>query len=313
MRRDLVLVALGGNALLRRGEPMDACVQRANVASAAKALGAVTADHRLVVTHGNGPQVGLLALQNDAYKEVAPYPLDVLDAESEGMIGYLLDQQLVNELPDHDVATLLTQVIVDPTDPAFERPTKPVGQVYDEPTARALAADRGWCMVADGSYWRRAVPSPAPQAIVELDTIRLLVDHDVIVVCGGGGGIPVIRLDAGLVGVEAVIDKDATSSLLARGLDADQLVLLTDVPGVAVDWRTPHERWLKSVSPAALRDLEFAAGSMAPKVAAVCDFVEATGHRAAIGSLDALEAILTGGAGTVVFPDAPMSWREEVS
>jgi len=308
MSDELIVVALGGNALLRRGEPLDASIQRANIANAAAALAAVANSHRLVVTHGNGPQVGLLALQNEAYHDVSPYPLDILDAESEGMIGYVLEQHLLNSLPGRHVVTLLTQVVVDPDDPAFRQPSKPIGQVYAEDVARRLSSERGWTMIPDGPYWRRAVASPAPKEIVELGTINLLVSCGVIVVCGGGGGIPVTRTDDGLAGIEAVIDKDATSSLIARGLEATQLILLTDVASVAVGWGTPSERWLRTISPATLRTLEFAKGSMGPKIAAVCDFVEATGGRAAIGALEDLPAIIAGAAGTAVYEDAHTSW-----
>ena len=305
MPSDVIVVALGGNALLRRGEPLDASIQRGNIARAADALSVVARDHPLVVTHGNGPQVGLLALQNDAYHDVAPYPLDVLDAESEGMIGYVLDQYLGNLLPEREIATLLTQVVVDADDPALCAPTKPIGPQYDEHGARHLAAQRGWAMARDGAAWRRVVPSPAPKHIVEMETIRLLVRHGVLVICGGGGGIPVVRNGDGITGIEAVIDKDATSSLLARELDAWKLILLTDVPAVAIDWGTDHERWLRTIAPDALRALPFAAGSMRPKVDAVCDFVEATGHTAAIGALEDLPAIVAGDAGTGIARGLP--------
>jgi carbamate kinase len=306
---DLIVVALGGNALLRRGEPMNAELQEANVASAAEALSAIAREHRLVVTHGNGPQVGLLALQNDAYKEVAPFPLDVLDAESEGMIGYLLDRHLANNLPGRDGATLLTQVLVDADDPAMAAPTKPIGPVYDEEAARHLTAHRHWVLARDGAGWRRVVPSPAPREIVEIATIRLLVRHGVVVVCAGGGGIPVVRGNGGVRGIEAVIDKDATSALLARALDATQLLLLTDVHGIATGWGTGKERWLRSIAPDALRSMTFATGSMGPKVAAVCDFVERTGRRATVGALDDLQAILAGHAGTTVLPGVHTSYQ----
>jgi len=309
---DLVVVALGGNALLRRGEPLEASVQRANVARAAHVLAAVAVEHRLVVTHGNGPQVGLLALQNEAYHDVTAYPLDVLGAESEGMIGYVIDQHLASELPAKEIATLLTQVEVDPSDPALLRPTKPIGPVYDEVTARHLTSQRGWNMVPDGKGWRRAVPSPAPRRILELPAIRVLVSHGVLIVCAGGGGIPVLRDDEGIRGIEAVIDKDATSSLLARELGAARLVLLTDVKGVAYGYGSDHERWLRTVAPDTLRAMQFPAGSMQPKVDAACAFVEATGRTAHIGALDDLPLVLGGNAGTAIVPAATTSWYDRV-
>lgn len=309
MTRETIVVALGGNALLKRGEPLDAELQRANVAAAAAALSEVARSHQLVVTHGNGPQVGLLALQNDAYRAVAPYPLDILDAESEGMIGYVLEQELLNHLEKGRVATLLTQVVVDAHDPAMSAPSKPIGPVYDEQAARHLTAQRGWAMVRDGDYWRRAVPSPKPIEIVELAEIRLLSSHGVTVVCSGGGGIPVVRDGGMLRGIEAVIDKDATSSLLAREMDASRLILLTDVPAVASAWGTDRERWLRTIAPQTLRHLDFAAGSMRPKIDAVCDFVEATGRPASIGALADLAAILKGSRGTTIEPDAHTAWH----
>lgn len=300
----LVVVALGGNALLRRGEPLDAAVQRANVKVAAEAVAQVAAVHPMVLTHGNGPQVGLLALQNDAYPEVAAYPLDVLDAETEGMVGYLLEQELGRHLPRERLATLLTQVIVDPDDPAFTYPTKFVGPVYEGSDARLLAHERGWTVVPDGDHWRRVVPSPEPRRIVELDTIRLLVDHGVTVTCVGGGGIPVVPDGhGGLRGVEAVIDKDLAAALLATELRADALLLLTDVDGVYTDWGTAAARRIRQTSPQALRALDLPAGSMGPKVEAVCRFVEAGGHVAGIGALGDAAAILTGGAGTILRGD----------
>jgi carbamate kinase len=297
-----LVVALGGNALLHRGEPADATTQRHNVTVAARAVAELAADHQLVVTHGNGPQIGLLALQSEAYPKVRPYPLDVLGAESEGMIGYLLDQALQNQLPDRQVATLLTQVVVHPDDPAFAAPTKPVGPVYSEAEARRLAAERGWTVAVDGRWWRRVVASPEPLDIRELPTIRLLVEAGVLVVCAGGGGIPVV-VEAGRVrGVEAVIDKDLAAALLARRLAAGFLLLLTDVPAVELDWGTPRARPLRMATPAELRACRFAAGSMGPKVEAACRFVEATGGRAAIGALTDAAAILRGQAGTTVAP-----------
>jgi carbamate kinase len=266
-----------------------------------RAVAAVARRHEVVVTHGNGPQVGLLALQAEAYRDVAPYPLDVLGAESEGMIGYLLEQELMNALPGRPVATLLTQVSVDAADPAFTRPSKPIGPVYDEPAGRRLAAERGWAVAPDGDGVRRVVASPEPRAILELSTIRLLVAGGVLVVCAGGGGVPVTVAAHGAVhGVEAVVDKDRAAALLAERLDADALLLLTDVPGVVAGWGTAAAVELDRVTPAQLRDMTFAAGSMGPKVEAACRFAERTGRLAAIGALDDAEAILAGRAGTQV-------------
>jgi carbamate kinase len=296
-----VVAALGGNALLRRGQPADAETQRHNIAAAARSLATLAARHDLVVTHGNGPQVGLLALQAEAYREVRPYPLDVLDAESEGMIGYLLEQGLRNELPEREIATLLTQVIVDPGDPAFEHPTKPVGPAYDEPEAHALAEQRGWTVAPDGYHWRRAVPSPEPQRIVGLAAIRTLAGAGVVVICVGGGGIPVVEdPGGGIHGAEAVIDKDLAAALLARELGADALLLLTDVAGVELDHGTPAARTLGAVSPAALRELALPAGSMGPKAEAAARFVEAGGRLAAICALEDATSALAGEAGTLV-------------
>src|SRR4051794_9773726 len=302
-----IVIALGGNALLRRGEPAEADAQRRNVATAVAAIADLAGDHEVIVTHGNGPQVGLLALQGDAYYAVAPYPLDVLGAESEGMIGYLLDQELVNALAGRDVATLLTQVIVDLDDPAFGHPTKPIGPVYDRETAERLAAERGWSVAPDGRYYRRVVASPEPRSIVELHTLNLLVMTRVVVICVGGGGIPVaVDRDGRLRGVEAVIDKDLAAALLARGLGADALLLLTDVPAVQTGWGTPEARELGDVSARELRAKTFAEGSMGPKVEAACRFAEATGHLAGIGALSDARAILEGRTGTRVATTGPL-------
>ncbi len=296
-----VVVALGGNALLRRGEPADEASQRRNVSAAVHAVAELAREHQVVVTHGNGPQVGLLALQGEAYPEVEPYPLDVLDAETEGMIGYLLDQELVNTLGDRPVATLLTQVLVDRDDPAFAAPTKPIGPLYDRATAGRLAAERGWSIARDGDSFRRVVPSPEPRAIVELGTIRLLVDAGVLVICVGGGGVPVALDSEGrLHGVEAVIDKDLAASLLASRLEADALLLLTDVAAVEVGWGTAEARPLAEVSPAELRAIPFAPGSMAPKVEAACRFAEAGAGIASIGALSEAVRVLAGESGTRV-------------
>ena len=296
-----VVAALGGNALLRRGERADAEVQRRHVADAACSLAELARDHELIVTHGNGPQVGLLALQSAAYTEVAPYPFDVLGAESEGMIGYLLEQAIQNELPNRQVAALLTQVLVDPKDPAFTAPSKPIGPVYDEVTGRRLAAERGWTVNRDGDHWRRVVASPEPQAIIEIETIRTLVDMGAIVICAGGGGIPVVKNGTGcLHGVEAVIDKDLSAEFLALELQADALLLLTDVDGIQLDYGTPTARPLHNATPVELAELDLPAGSMGPKADAARRFVEGGGHIAAIASLENARAALDGNAGTTV-------------
>ncbi|MGO4258416.1 carbamate kinase [Marmoricola sp. RAF53] len=299
-----VVVALGGNALLRRGEPMTAEAQRANVRSAAPALATVAAEHQLVLSHGNGPQVGLLALQAAAYTEVAPYPLDMLGAQSEGMIGYVLEQELGNVMPlDVPLATILTMVEVDPGDPAFADPTKFVGPVYTEREADRLRAEREWAFKPDGNAWRRVVPSPEPRRIFEIRPIRWLLEQGVVLICAGGGGIPTMFTEPDertLVGVEAVIDKDLASGLLAREVDADLLVMATDVDGVYADWGTPRQRLIERVTAAELRAGAFPAGSMGPKVEAACRFVEATGGRAAIGALTAIHEIVGGAAGTQV-------------
>ena len=295
----LLVVALGGNALLKRTEPPDMPHQRANVEVAAAQLAELAVRHRLIVTHGNGPQVGLLALQADASGTQSP--LDVLGAETEGMIGYLIEQSLRNRIPDTTIATLLTQVLVSPDDRGFANPTKPIGRVYDETEARRLAHQRGWNIAADGDGFRRVVASPEPREVVEIETIRLLLASGVIVVCAGGGGIPVVADAHGrLHGVEAVIDKDLSASLLAQSLDADMLLMLTDVPAVESDWGTPASRAISSATPDELRSMRFASGSMGPKVEAACRFVDATGSPAAIGSLAEAAAVVSGIAGTCV-------------
>ena len=303
--RQRLVVALGGNALLRRGEPLTADIQRSHAAEAMSLVAEIAAGHDVVLTHGNGPQVGLLALQASAYADVPPYPLDVLGAESEGMIGYVLEQELGNRLPGRAAVTVLTQVVVDPDDPAFQAPTKPIGPVYTEEQARLLERERGWSIAEDGSHFRRVVPSPEPLAIVEISAIRMLVDHGAIVVCTGGGGIPVTMNGAGtLRGVEAVIDKDLAGELLARSLEADFLLMLTDVPAVMRDWGTDEATPIGRTTPSELRKMQFANGSMGPKVAAACRFVERTGGTAAIGALGDAARIVAGEAGTIVVPDA---------
>ncbi len=302
-----IVIALGGNALLQRGEPADAPTQRHHLAEAVAAVAGLAAEHEIVVTHGNGPQVGLLALQGEAYRQVAPYPLDVLGAESEGMIGYLLEQELVNALGGRPVATLLTQVIVDREDPAFSHPTKFIGPVYDRHIGELLASERGWGLRQDGEHWRRVVPSPEPRSIVELPTIRLLVDAGVVVVCVGGGGIPVVVDREGrLGGVEAVIDKDRAAALLAYGLEADALLLLTDVDAIERDHGTPQAAPIARATPAELRALDLPDGSMGPKAEAAAWFAETTGGRAAIGALRDARAVLAGDRGTCVVSRVPV-------
>jgi carbamate kinase len=301
-----VVVALGGNALLKRGEPMTADAQRGNVRVAAEALAQVAREHQLVISHGNGPQVGLLALEAAAYEEVEAYPFDILGAETQGMIGYLIEQELGNFLPfEVPLATILTMVEVDPEDPAFTNPTKFVGPVYDRETADRLAAENGWIVKADGDKWRRVVPSPRPKRIFEIRPMRWLIERGVVVICAGGGGIPTMYApgeDRHLVGVEAVIDKDLATSLLARELDADVFVMATDVDGVYADWGTPSQRRLDKTTPDELRAMDFAAGSMGPKVDAATEFA-ATGKRAVIGSLEQIDGLVAGTAGTNVVAD----------
>jgi carbamate kinase len=301
----LVVLALGGNALLRRNEPLEAEVQRRNVLTAvAKSVAPIAREHSLVITHGNGPQIGLLALQTAAFKQVEAYPLDVLGAESEGMIGYLIEQALSGMLPGREVATLLTLVEVDPADPAFATPNKPIGPVYGDSDARELMARFGWTFARELSGYRRVVASPAPQRIREIKTIRLLVNAGAIVICAGGGGVPVtVTAEGALRGVEAVVDKDRSAALLAERLGADALLLLTDVSAVWTTWPpSANDRPIGRTTPAELRTYDFAPGSMAPKVDAACWFAEATGRLAAIGSMEEAQAILDGQAGTIVKP-----------
>jgi carbamate kinase len=299
-----IVVALGGNALLRRGERMTADNQRWNVRVAAKALAPVAAEHELVVGHGNGPQVGLLALQSAAYTAVESYPLDVLGAETEGMIGYMIEQELGNLLPfERPFATLLTMVEVDPADPAFKNPTKFIGPVYTKKEADRLSVEKAWIFKEDGDKWRRVVPSPEPKRIFELRPIKWLLEHNTIVIAAGGGGIPTMYepgTHRTLAGVECVIDKDFASELLAREVDADFFVMLTDADAVYADWAKPTQRPIRCASPKALAELAFAAGSMGPKVKAACRFAEATGKSAAIGALADLTRVIAGEAGTTV-------------
>ena len=301
-----VVVALGGNALLKRGEPMTAEVQRGNVRRAAVALAELARDYEIIVAHGNGPQVGLLALQAAAFQEVDPYPLDILGAESVGMIGYLVEQELANALPRGTrCATLLTQIEVDRNDPAFGDPRKPIGPVYSDETAEHVRQEHAWPLVQESpGKWRRVVPSPAPQTITQIEAVRILVERGVIVVCAGGGGIPVIRNAKGdLEGIEAVIDKDLAGGLLAQELGADAFLMLTDVEAVYQDWGTPEQRPIRKISPGKLAGMSFAAGSMGPKVEAAGAFASAPGRIAGIGRLEDARAILEGRSGTLVCQD----------
>ncbi len=306
-----IVAALGGNALLRRGQPLTAENQRDNARVACGALAPLALEHDLVISHGNGPQVGLLALQGSAYTEVAPYPLDLLGAQTEGMIGYLIQQELGNQLPqDKRIASLLTLIEVDRDDPAFGNPTKPIGPIYTKEETAPLADEKGWTFRPDGDSYRRVVPSPAPRRIFGLEPLEWLLEHGCVVICAGGGGIPVMYTDeaapAGrvLTGVEAVIDKDHASALLARDLHADALLIVTDVDAVYTDWGTPQQRAIRRASPEALAASEFAEGSMGPKVLAACSFVEETGGLAVIGSIKDTPALLRGETGTVVTRDA---------
>lgn len=317
-----VVVALGGNALLRRGEPLTIETQRRNVRAAAAAIEPIAREHELVVTHGNGPQVGLLALQAAAAARAAGLPgtpLDVLGAQTEGMLGYLLEQEIGNRVAaDRHVVTLLTQVEVDPHDPAFAHPTKPIGPVYERAEAERLAAAGGWTIAPDGAGWRRVVPSPRPLRIVGVEVVRLLLDHGVLVICAGGGGIPTMRLDEPgppggdglLAGVEAVVDKDRAGALLAEAVGADAFLMLTDVPAVLDGWPGPDARPIAVAGAETLAGRSFDAGSMGPKVEAACTFVRRTGGIAAIGALEAAAAVLRGEAGTrVVAGDRPVVHR----
>ena len=306
-----VVVALGGNALQRRGEAMTAENQRNNVKIAAAQLSEVTKKgHNQVMCHGNGPQVGLLGLQNDAYARhvnaaVTPYPLDVLGAQTEGMIGYMIEQELGNVLPfEVPLATVLTMTEVDPKDPAFANPVKFVGPVYTKEEAETLAAANGWTVKADGEYFRRVVPSPKPKRIFEMRPIKWLIEKGAVVIAAGGGGIPTMYEDGKLVGVEAVIDKDLASSLLASEVDADYFVIATDVSTVFVNWGKPDQKAIKRAHPDEIEKLGFAAGSMGPKVEAACEFARKSGKRAVIGALGDIAKIVEGEAGTIISTEA---------
>ena len=307
-----IVVALGGNALLRRGEPMTADNQRANIRVATEQIAKIHPGNQLVIAHGNGPQVGLLSLQAAAYTQVSPYTLDVLGAETEGMIGYIIEQELGNLL-DFEVpfATLLTQVEVDANDPAFQKPSKPIGPVYTKAEAEKLAAEKGWAIAPDGDKFRRVVASPRPKRIFEIRPIKWLLEKGSIVICAGGGGIPTLYTAPGkLEGVEAVIDKDLCSALLAEQLESDLLVIATDVNAAFIDYGKPTQKAIAQAHPDELERLGFAAGSMGPKVQAACEFARHTGKVAVIGSLSDIEAIVQGKAGTRVSTATPgISYR----
>jgi carbamate kinase len=303
-----ILVALGGNAVVKRAEPMTAEAQRANVRIAAQAVAPIAEEHQVILSYGNGPQLGLLALEAAGFKEIETYPLDLLGAQTEGMVCYLIEQELASLLPaGAPLATVLTMVDVDPDDPAFADPTTFVGPVCDDAEAERLAAERGWVFKRDGDWLRRVVPSPEPRGVFEIGAIRSLLDHGALVICLGGGGIPITWARGRtcvLGGVEAVVDKDLAAELLAREVEADLFVMATDIDGVYDHWGGAEQHRLGEVTPTDLRRRLFAAGSMGPKVEAAIRFVEATGKRAAIGAVADLAQIVACGAGTWVVPDA---------
>lgn len=297
-----IVIALGGNAILQRKQPLEESIQRKNIAEAAKLIAKAAHEHNVIVTHGNGPQVGLLALQNEAYKKVSPYPLDVLGAETEGMIGYLLAQELKNAAPTKEIAALLTQTLVDARDPAFSAPTKFVGPVYNEQDAKQLQQEKNWCMKADGDFYRRVVASPKPVRIIEEQIIKhLLTMPNLLLICAGGGGVPVIQNeDTTLDGIEAVVDKDHASNVLAQSIHADAFIMLTDVSAVETNFGAENSKQIQAISPKALADFQFAQGSMGPKVEAAISFVENGGAFSAIGSLKELPQILQQEKGTYI-------------
>ncbi|WP_373699335.1 carbamate kinase [Neisseria dentiae] len=295
-----IVIALGGNALLKRGEPLTSANQRANVRTACEQIAKIYPGNQLIITHGNGPQVGLMALQSNAYKDVPMYPLDVLGAESVGMIGYMIQQELVNFVPkEASLTTVLTQTEVDPKDPAFQKPSKPVGPVYSKEEADAVAAEKGWTMAQDNDKYRRVVPSPLPTRIFGLKPLKTLIEHNYILICAGGGGIPTYYDESGrLCGAEAVIDKDLATALLAASVEADMLVIATDIDGVYLDWGTEKQRLVQAANPDEIEKIDFATGSMGPKVQAAVNFARSTGKTAVIGALRDIERIAAGEAGT---------------
>ncbi|MFA0439959.1 carbamate kinase [Vibrio sp. 10N.286.49.C2] len=298
MTKQTIVVALGGNALLRRGEPLEADVQRHNIEIAVATISKIAQEYNVVLVHGNGPQVGLLALQGLEYKKVNPYPLDVLGSETQGMIGYMLMQEFKNQMPSVNVTCMLTQMTVDPNDPAFANPTKPIGPIYSKEEACELAEKFHWTVKPDGDFYRRVVPSPQPTGIIEHDAITKLVDEGHLVICTGGGGIPVKKENGKLIGVEAVIDKDMSAAYLAKQLNADALLILTDADAVYLDWGKPTQHALRSTTIGELAKHQFDEGSMGPKIDASCEFIKQGGKVVGIGSLEQGIKILEGTAGT---------------
>jgi carbamate kinase len=299
---ETLVIALGGNALLKRGAVLSAENQYQSIALIADAIGKLAKKYRIAIVHGNGPQVGLLALQNLAYRDVPPYPLDILVAESQGMIGYMLAQQLGAFHPAQPVSTLLTRVLVDSEDPAYREPSKFIGPVYEPQQQAELENKYGWSMKLDGKYLRRVVPSPEPKKIIDIDAINLLLAKNHIVICNGGGGVPMVASAQGMVGSEAVIDKDLASALLAEALDADHLVILTDADAVYQHWGTPQQKAIRSATTQELAPMAVADGSMGPKIMAVSRFVQRSGKVAHIGALQDIESVLAGTAGTLITP-----------
>ncbi|MBT0717589.1 carbamate kinase [Rosenbergiella epipactidis] len=295
-----LVVALGGNALLKRGQPLEADLQQKNIELAAQQLAVLSQDWRIVLVHGNGPQVGLLALQNEAYQDTKPYPLDILVAETQGMIGYLLQQALRNYLPNSSAVCVITQVLTDSNDPAYHSPNKYIGPSYRREQLSQL--DPSWQIKPDGDTFRRVVASPRPQKILETSVIGHLLEDDHLVICCGGGGVPVIEQGNQLQGTPAVVDKDLAAALLAEELDADALLILTDAKAVYLDWNTPQQSAISNITCQELNTITFDQGSMGPKVKACCAFVEKTQGIAAIGALDDALDILNGKQGTRIYP-----------
>lgn len=298
MLKPIIVVAVGGNALLQRGEVMSCENQQKSIEQTASSLAALSKDYRLVIVHGNGPQVGLLSLQNDAYKECPPYPFDVLGAETQGMIGYLIQQGLNAAIEDRFTTTILTRIVVDENDPAIADPSKFIGPVYTEDQAKQLAEANNWIVKPDGVHWRRVVPSPAPKEVLEIKAIKDLLEKEHLIICGGGGGAPVIEKEGAYVGFEAVIDKDMTAALIAEEIGAEHLLILTDGTHVCLDWGTPQEQKLERVSVKEMKGYHFPAGSMGPKVDACCQFVEKTGQHGHIGDLSCALEIIEEKSGT---------------